>query len=628
MSDFRLKLISAAAALKLQIAQPQMVARVLPGVQGVQGLQGIQGIQGVQGATGATGAGYTATSTTSLTIGTGSKAFTTQAGLAYTVGARARASSAANGANYMEGLVTAYGGTTLTINVTQTGGSGTLADWNINLAGDVGATGNTGATGPTTALEWLFDTTTSDADPGSGNVRFNNATFGSITQIFFDNNERNGASVATWLDAFDDSTTTALRGFLVIVKVTDTTVFRIFSVTGAVVDGSGYRKVPVSPIVSNGALATSDRVSVLFTRTGDKGADGVGTGDVVGPASSIDSEIVLFNSTTGKLIKRATGTGVVHATAGVYSVSTVVTAEIGDDQVTYAKIQNVSATDRILGRDTVGAGDIEELTVSGGLEFTGTGIQRSALTGDVTATAGNNATTIANNAVSYAKMQDISATARFLGRITAGAGDTEELTGTQATTLLDAFTTSLKGLAPASGGGTTNFLRADGAWAAAGGGAAAGQVIQVVATTYTAATGITTAIPNDDTVPQSTEGTQILSQSITPASSSNKILCIVDMWGYGESGSSGLTAVLLRSTTAINVARGTVQESDASSSYGINSQVGMSFLDSPATASAVTYSVRVGHHTAGNNLTINGENSARKYGGASTATLILMEVKG
>jgi len=42
-------------------------------------------------------------------------------------------------------------------------------------------------------------------------------------------------------------------------------------------------------------------------------------------------------------------------------------------------------------------------------------------------------------------------------------------TGTQSTALLDVFTSSLKGLAPASGGGTTNFLRADGTWAAAGG---------------------------------------------------------------------------------------------------------------------------------------------------------------
>lgn len=38
------------------------------------------------------------------------------------------------------------------------------------------------------------------------------------------------------------------------------------------------------------------------------------------------------------------------------------------------------------------------------------------------------------------------------------------------TALLNAFTSALKGLVPASGGGTTNFLRADGTWAAPGGG--------------------------------------------------------------------------------------------------------------------------------------------------------------
>jgi hypothetical protein len=61
------------------------------------------------------------------------------------------------------------------------------------------------------------------------------------------------------------------------------------------------------------------------------------------------------------------------------------------------------------------------------------------------------------------------ATARFLGRLTAGTGAVEELTATQLTAQLDVFTSGLKGLAPASGGGTTNFLRADGTWAAAGG---------------------------------------------------------------------------------------------------------------------------------------------------------------
>jgi hypothetical protein len=81
--------------------------------------------------------------------------------------------------------------------------------------------------------------------------------------------------------------------------------------------------------------------------------------------------------------------------------------------------------------------------------------------------AGNTITAIvADDSITYAKLQNISATSRLLGRITGGAGNAEELTGTQVTTLLDAFTSVLKGLVPASGGGTTNFLRADGTFAA------------------------------------------------------------------------------------------------------------------------------------------------------------------
>lgn len=42
--------------------------------------------------------------------------------------------------------------------------------------------------------------------------------------------------------------------------------------------------------------------------------------------------------------------------------NTVSTAKLQDDAVTYAKIQNVSATDRLLGRSSAGSGDVEEIT--------------------------------------------------------------------------------------------------------------------------------------------------------------------------------------------------------------------------------------------------------------------------
>lgn len=79
----------------------------------------------------------------------------------------------------------------------------------------------------------------------------------------------------------------------------------------------------------------------------------------------------------------------------------------------------------------------------------------------ITVAAGN----ITANVVDNTKLATV-ATGTLHGRVTAGTGNVENLTGTQATTLLDVFTSALKGLAPASGGGTTNFLRADGTWAA------------------------------------------------------------------------------------------------------------------------------------------------------------------
>ena len=96
---------------------------------------------------GLTALGYGGTSATSLAIGLGTKVFTTQPELAYN-GARVRATSAANLANWMEGPAS-YSGSTLTMTCDVTGGSGTHADWLFAVAGQQGATGATGATGPT-----------------------------------------------------------------------------------------------------------------------------------------------------------------------------------------------------------------------------------------------------------------------------------------------------------------------------------------------------------------------------------------------------------------------------------------------------------------------------------------------
>lgn len=99
------------------------------------------------------------------------------------------------------------------------------------------------------------------------------------------------------------------------------------------------------------------------------------------------------------------GVGIVTLTGDVTGSGTgTVPATIAADAVTFAKMQNI-ATDRLLGRDTASTGDIETLTVGGGIEFTGSGgIQTSAFTGNVTKAAGGTATTIANAVVAPAML--------------------------------------------------------------------------------------------------------------------------------------------------------------------------------------------------------------------------------
>ena len=89
-----------------------------------------------------------ATSTTSVAIAVSSHTFTIEeTGVNFTAGDFFIATSDADASNYMFGTITSYSGTTLVVDATVNGGSGTLADWTIRIAGARGATGATGATG-------------------------------------------------------------------------------------------------------------------------------------------------------------------------------------------------------------------------------------------------------------------------------------------------------------------------------------------------------------------------------------------------------------------------------------------------------------------------------------------------
>ena len=125
-------------------------------------------------------------------------------------------------------------------------------------------------------------------------------------------------------------------------------------------------------IVDDGAGGTNRKATMSRLATYMQGALSFSSGDIEGVTAGSGitqggtSGTVVVGVDSGSLA----GSGLVAPAGGAINVnvddSTIEinsdTVRIKDDGVTYAKIQNVSATNRILGRDSSGAGVIEEIT--------------------------------------------------------------------------------------------------------------------------------------------------------------------------------------------------------------------------------------------------------------------------
>lgn len=267
------------------------------------------------------------TSTTSLAVGTGSKTFTTQSGKNIASGSYVLITSDAHPTdNFMFGKVTSYTATTLIASMSTSGGSGTLADWTITAASPQGPTGSTGAIGATGASVGFiqsYSATVTDSDPGTGAFRLNTTTVNAATTGYFDNQDINGNFVSGTMDLWDDSTNT-IKGALSLTKIGSPAPWAQFNVTGSVVDGTGYRKLTLtSGTASTTTFTGADQFAIAFTRAGDKGADGVGVGTVVGATSSTNNGLVLYSGTSGQIVQSTTVTGIPKLTAGVLSTATV-----------------------------------------------------------------------------------------------------------------------------------------------------------------------------------------------------------------------------------------------------------------------------------------------------------------
>lgn len=202
-------------------------------------------------------------------------------------------------------------------------------------------------------------------------------------------------------------------------------------------------------------------------------------------------------------------------------VGSIGTSQISDDAVTYAKMQNVSATSRLLGRATAGTGNVEELTVGAGLEFSGTQLNPS-----------------------------IGHVARYYDE-------------------------------------------------------------------YAANTDLSNTIPLDDTPPTNSEGTQILSRVATTTSNTQRVR--IRFQGFGEQTATGaaMIAALFRGPTCVQVSNFNI----GAGLYIEERPIALEYEEQPGVAGSYTYSVRVGASSGA--MRMNGTNTGRLFGGAAKTTMTI-----
>jgi hypothetical protein len=176
------------------------------------------------------------------------------------------------------------------------------------------ATSATDATGVISSigLNYNFDTSTTMADPGTGDFRLNHATVASVTAISVDatTNDTGNPDLSDFVATWDDSTS-AIGGYIVGKKVGTPATFFVYSVS-AVTDNTGWLQLTVAHVASSGTWSSGNDCIFQFSRSGDKGDIGVtgpGSGDLL--ASNNLSDV--SNTATSLTNLGGVGLGIVLA---------------------------------------------------------------------------------------------------------------------------------------------------------------------------------------------------------------------------------------------------------------------------------------------------------------------------
>lgn len=131
-----------------------------------------------------------------------------------------------------------------------------------------------------------------------------------------------------------------------------------------------------------------------------------------------------------------------------------------------------------------------------------------------------------------------------------------------------------------------------------------------------------TVIPWDDTIPQVTEGSQIMTLTFTPLSDRIEIEAAVPI-GYGVNDGRGALAIF-KDGAANAIA---AENAMISNSYLISTPIVCAVRSTVTPGTSVTIAVRVGPGSGTGTMYVNGISTGRKLGGTSIAWLKVREVR-
>jgi len=123
-----------------------------------------------------------------------------------------------------------------------------------------------------TGLPFYFNPLVTDTDPENGYLKLNNSTPSLSTKIYIDLINKNGIDVSNIIDSWN-TVSGGIKGTIQIVNAYDSSkyiLYELISVTSA----TGYKKLNLVYIDSNGTFSLDDLVIVSFIRAGDSGTSG------------------------------------------------------------------------------------------------------------------------------------------------------------------------------------------------------------------------------------------------------------------------------------------------------------------------------------------------------------------